>query len=270
MSRSNHVAVVVYKHILRRIRHLAKSNDGRSILIQRPISGLDYGQHTKLKTNLWNGFAREALPPLLEEVRPKDPVLTPKEFLEMAKKAAAYARTLPEHKFEWMLDEAFLTLRFVGALADLQARTSVQVTKGIRVACTTQYNPALHGHIGDHISYFYHVRFDNQGDQPVKLMGRALKWYNTETQVIISVPRDLGTIAPKVVGQAPVLQPGEAFEYVSGVSEEGRGGLGDMVMEGRFRFVTKYNGMDGSEFDALLSPVRCINLRRQMLKKPTS
>ena len=60
-----------------------------------------------------------------------------------------------------------------------------------------------------HYVWAYHIRIENQGDDRVQLMRRH--WHITDSQGRVHEVRGEG-----VVGEQPVLEPGEAFEYTSG------------------------------------------------------
>jgi ApaG protein len=60
-----------------------------------------------------------------------------------------------------------------------------------------------------HYVWAYHVSIENQGVDTVQLMRRH--WHITDSQGRIHEVRGEG-----VVGEQPVLEPGETFEYTSG------------------------------------------------------
>ncbi|MDP6260130.1 MAG: Co2+/Mg2+ efflux protein ApaG [Rhodospirillales bacterium] len=60
-----------------------------------------------------------------------------------------------------------------------------------------------------HYVWAYHIRIENQGDDRVQLMRRH--WHITDSQGRVHEVRGEG-----VVGEQPVLEPGESFEYTSG------------------------------------------------------
>jgi len=60
-----------------------------------------------------------------------------------------------------------------------------------------------------HFVWAYHVRIENQSPQTVQLRNRY--WRITDSMGRIQEVRGAG-----VVGEQPVLRPGEAFEYTSG------------------------------------------------------
>jgi ApaG protein len=60
-----------------------------------------------------------------------------------------------------------------------------------------------------HFVWAYHVRIENQGPETVQLRHRY--WRITDSLGRVQEVRGAG-----VVGEQPVLKPGEAFEYTSG------------------------------------------------------
>jgi len=61
----------------------------------------------------------------------------------------------------------------------------------------------------DHYVWAYHVRIENQGEETVQL--RTRHWKITDGRGQVQEVR-----GPGVVGEQPVLGPGESFEYTSG------------------------------------------------------
>ncbi len=61
----------------------------------------------------------------------------------------------------------------------------------------------------DHYVWAYHVRIENNGEQTVQL--RARYWQITDGRGRTQEVRGEG-----VVGEQPVLEPGDVFEYTSG------------------------------------------------------
>lgn len=57
--------------------------------------------------------------------------------------------------------------------------------------------------------WVYHIRLENKGNMTVQLINRYWKIVDSEGRI-------QEVRGPGVVGQQPVLKPGEAFEYASG------------------------------------------------------
>ena len=79
----------------------------------------------------------------------------------------------------------------------------------------------------------YHIRIENEGGSPVKLVSR--EWTIRDGRGAINQVRGEG-----VVGEQPVIAPGESFDYVSGCPLSTPTG----AMEGRYFMV----GADGASF----------------------
>ncbi len=87
--------------------------------------------------------------------------------------------------------------------------TSEAVTHGIRVKAASSYLEARSD--PDHALWFfaYRIRIANEGGETVQLISRHWKIMDAEGRV--EEVRGRG-----VVGEQPVLAPGESFEYTSG------------------------------------------------------
>lgn len=84
-----------------------------------------------------------------------------------------------------------------------------QVTRGIQVAVRPIYLDEQSEPDEGRFFWAYQVRIENQGGDTVQLLNRY--WRITDaTGKVVEVR------GPGVVGEHPVLKPGEAFEYTSG------------------------------------------------------
>lgn len=72
----------------------------------------------------------------------------------------------------------------------------------------------------------YHVRIENEGDEPVQLLTR--RWEITDARGAVRHVEGEG-----VVGEQPVIHPGGSFDYVSGCPLDTSTG----VMEGHYRMI---------------------------------
>ena len=86
-----------------------------------------------------------------------------------------------------------------------------------------------------HWFWAYHIRIENLGRQPVQLMTRH--WTITDGRGARHEVRGDG-----VVGEQPVIEPGQSYDYVSGCPLHTPTG----AMEGSYHIVSG----DGSSFDA--------------------
>lgn len=84
-----------------------------------------------------------------------------------------------------------------------------ETTKSVRVTVKPVYLENQSSPIEGHYVWAYHVRIENQGTESVQLLNRH--WRITDSQGRLQEVRGAG-----VVGEQPVLQPGEVYEYTSG------------------------------------------------------
>ncbi len=112
---------------------------------------------------------------------------------------------------------------------------SAAITNGIRVTVSTVYVPSQSAPTAHRYVFAYTVRIANEGTQTVQLKSRH--WVITHGTGKVEEVR-----GPGVVGQQPVLKPGEHFEYTSGcVLETPRG-----TMHGTYQM----HAGEGQMFDA--------------------
>ncbi len=110
-------------------------------------------------------------------------------------------------------------------------------TQGIRISVrplylTNQSQPAYH-----HYVFAYFVRIENVSKRTVQLLARH--W-----QIHDSIGEDYEVVGDGVVGQQPILQPGEVYEYQSFCILKSAHGH----MEGYYRFI----GSDNFQLDAVI------------------
>lgn len=113
------------------------------------------------------------------------------------------------------------------------------ITHGIRVTVSSNYIPAQSAPKARRYVFAYTVRIANEGTEAAQLKSRH--WIITDGNGKVEQVR-----GPGVVGEQPMLRPGEHFEYTSGcVLETPRGS-----MEGTYQMQRS----DGTEFDATIAP----------------
>jgi ApaG protein len=112
-------------------------------------------------------------------------------------------------------------------------------TRGIRVQVRSQYLPERSSPRDGQYLFAYHIRIANEGDETAQLVSR--EWIISDADG--RVERVQG---PGVVGETPVLSPGEAFEYTSFCPLKTPVGS----MHGTYQMVTA----SGDRFDAVISP----------------
>ena len=84
-----------------------------------------------------------------------------------------------------------------------------ETTRSIMVTVQPFYLEDQSSPAEGHYVWAYHVRIENRGRETVQLLNRH--WKITDSQGRLQEVRGAG-----VVGEQPVLAPGEAFEYTSG------------------------------------------------------
>jgi ApaG protein len=84
-----------------------------------------------------------------------------------------------------------------------------KTTRSIRITVDPMYLEDQSAPAENHFVWAYHVRIENEGSETVQL--RTRYWRITDSFGRVQEVR-----GPGVVGEQPVLEPGEAFEYTSG------------------------------------------------------
>lgn len=107
----------------------------------------------------------------------------------------------------------------------------------IEITPIPQFLPEQSNPDDDRYLFAYTITIRNVGELPAQLISRH--WIITDANDEIQEVRGLG-----VVGEQPLLKPGEAFEYTSGCSLTTPVG----TMKGSYQMV----GEDGSHFDVAI------------------
>lgn len=116
---------------------------------------------------------------------------------------------------------------------------SSAVTRNIRVDVEPEYLPHQSDPKSGLWMFSYHVRIVNEGGEPVQLVSRH--WVITDATGRVEDVR-----GPGVVGEQPVIRPGQSFEYRSGCPLPTPMG----TMHGAYQMVTSR----GERFDAEVAP----------------
>lgn len=124
-----------------------------------------------------------------------------------------------------------------------------EVTQGVKVSVRTEYKSEYSRPMQNHHVFTYHITIENNSDYTVQLMRRHWEIYDGN-----------GTVAEVdgdgVIGEQPVLAPGEVHEYASGCHL--KSGIGKML-----GYYTMERIMDGHEFPvaipefSLIAPYLC-------------
>jgi len=112
-------------------------------------------------------------------------------------------------------------------------------TRGIRVKVQSQYIPERSSPESNQWFYAYTVQIRNEGAETVKLISRH--WIITDANGQVQEVRGDG-----VIGEQPVLEPGESFQYTSACPLNTSFG----TMHGSYQMVMQ----DGGDFDAEIAP----------------
>ena len=121
----------------------------------------------------------------------------------------------------------------------LHASTSEAVTNHVRVEVESQYLPERSQPFQSEWFFAYTVHITNEGAETVQLLSRH--WIITDATGHVEQVK-----GPGVVGEQPVLEPGESFEYTSSCPLKTSTGF----MRGTYQMVTEA----GVHFDVEIAP----------------
>jgi ApaG protein len=121
----------------------------------------------------------------------------------------------------------------------LHAASSEAVTNNVRVEVESRYAPADSQPFEHQWMFHYTIRITNEGDETVQVLARH--WFITDATGFVEEVKGEG-----VVGERPVLAPGESFNYTSRCRLKTSSG----VMRGTYQCVTE----DGMHFDVEIAP----------------
>ena len=121
----------------------------------------------------------------------------------------------------------------------LHASSSEAVTNSVRVEVESRFAPEHSQPFQNEWFFHYTVRIANEGEDTVQLLTRH--WIITDATGHTEEVKGAG-----VVGEQPVLRPGESFQYTSGCPLKTSTG----VMRGTYQMVAD----EGEQFDAEIAP----------------
>ena len=116
---------------------------------------------------------------------------------------------------------------------------SEAITRGVAVTVRSFYVAERSDPAQDYYFFAYRVRIANVGDETVQLVSRH--WIITDGENAVEEVK-----GPGVVGEQPVLEPSQAFEYTSACPLSTPVG----TMQGTYQMVFK----NGESFDAEVAP----------------
>ena len=117
--------------------------------------------------------------------------------------------------------------------------SSHATTQGISVTVDARFAPEHSAPARRHWFFLYSITIANESDVTVQLVSRH--WIITDEDGHVEEVR-----GPGVVGEQPVLMPGERFEYTSGCPLTTPSG----EMRGTYQMVTP----SGEHFEAVIAP----------------
>ena len=118
--------------------------------------------------------------------------------------------------------------------------TSESTTRDIHIRVESRHDPERSDLDNDRWFFVYTIRISNQGSETVQLISRH--WIITDADGEVEEVR-----GPGVVGEQPVLEPGQSFEYSSGCPL----GTAFGTMHGTYQMVTR----NGEHFDVEIAPL---------------
>lgn len=95
-----------------------------------------------------------------------------------------------------------------------------EITQGIRVSVETEYQPSYSSPSQYHYVFTYRITIENQSEYTIQLLRRH--WHIHDAGFASREVEGEG-----VVGQQPVLEPGQSHQYVSGCNL--KSGIGQML-----------------------------------------
>jgi ApaG protein len=120
-----------------------------------------------------------------------------------------------------------------------QATSSEAITNNVRVEVESQYAPERSQPFQSSWYFHYTVKITNEGDETVQLLSRH--WIATDACGCVEEHKGSG-----VVGEQPVLAPGESFQYTSGWPLKTPTG----ILRGTYQMVSE----EGDHFDVEIAP----------------
>lgn len=94
-----------------------------------------------------------------------------------------------------------------------------EITEGIKVSVVTEYQPDYSSPSQMHFVFTYRITIENGSEYTIKLLRRH--WFIHDANSTVREVEGQG-----VVGQQPVLEPGQSHQYVSGCNL--KSGVGKM------------------------------------------
>lgn len=94
-----------------------------------------------------------------------------------------------------------------------------EITQGIKVSVETEYQPGYSSPSQHHYVFTYRITIENQSEYTIQLLRRH--WHINDAGFMSREVEGEG-----IVGQQPILEPGQSHQYVSGCNL--KSGIGKM------------------------------------------
>ena len=198
----------LYRALFRTARTLERGQ--RTLRVRSGPDPLQWGRGSPINPNHTTTVGlRTLFPTLKSELPPDDKTLTPFDLKRLIRRE--FRLRSEDHSADepTQLDEAFHALRVLNEQLARMECSSDETTAEIRVEATSGF---ISANTNREYMFTYQIRVTNQSDRVLQLLGRHWEIRDEEERVIASVPRG----SPGVVGQTPILRPGESFQYSSG------------------------------------------------------
>ncbi|EFK60024.1 MULTISPECIES: Co2+/Mg2+ efflux protein ApaG [Sphingobacterium] len=105
------------------------------------------------------------------------------------------------------------------------------ITEGVKISVESIYQPEYSNPEKEHFMFAYRISIENVGDYTVQLLRRH--W-----QIFDAIGEHREVEGDGVVGEQPVIQPGESHQYVSGCNLKSEMGY----MEGTYQMSRQLDG----------------------------
>lgn len=136
----------------------------------------------------------------------------------------------------------FECIRLLNEQISLSRNTSVKESFDVRIMVTAVYDDSRPTIVHSNIySYFYRITIENRSQDTVQVLARHLLWQTATSK--IEVPR----FAEGVIGEKPILEPGQSFQYMSKTNLEFEN---EGTMEGSFLLL---NQRTNEEFEVKMA-----------------
>lgn len=202
-------ALVIYRTLLKQARNLDKLE--KTLSAKPPISE-SWGSYSRTADTADNGLEiyKRLLPDLL--CYPDSNQITGKSLRRCIEANFRESRAVSAEQTSLLLDEGLRAVRIIFEQIYLDTCTSVTETEGVRVEATSNFTETA-VYSGTQLYVFtYRVRVTNLRSEQIQVIGRSWIVRNAKGDIETHVP----LTANAIVGQQPVLSPGETFQYYSG------------------------------------------------------